>query len=298
MNGDTEVWREFWADNADESSSGCLPNRRASIEEAQRAVWREFIKGVPQGSRLLDLATGDARVLGWINDDRPDLRLIGVDVAPELPPAPEGAETLTDVPMEDLPFGGDKFAAVVSQFGFEYGDVDAAVEEISRVLAPGGIVGLMVHRGDGPILEHNLKRREAIAWVIEEKRVPQVVSAALTAPNGGIQAAAQVGAALAVLGANRYGEKSPAWEICEAIRLAVAMGQQDGAQSIVEAIATIEAKAGNELGRICSLESACQTADDREGVVAAFGAHGLEPQATTVVTEPSGRAFADFISFE
>lgn len=61
--------------------------------------------------------------------------------------------------MESLPFRDGEFAAVISQLGFEYGEVAKVAAEAARVLAPAGKVGLMVHRGDGPILEHSLARR-------------------------------------------------------------------------------------------------------------------------------------------
>ncbi|NBC88461.1 MAG: methyltransferase domain-containing protein [Alphaproteobacteria bacterium] len=296
---DARAWGEFWKANAGGDSTGCLPERWAAIEAAQRAAWRGFAERLPQAARLLDLATGDGRVLRWLRAERGDLDLSGIDRAPELPPAPEGTTTRGGVAMEDLPFETDSFEAVTSQFGFEYGDTRAVAAEIARVLAPDGRVGLMVHRGDGPILEHNVQRRAAIRWAVEEKAVPATVIRAANDPGGGVDAASQVAAAIAMLGAKAHGRETPAWEIPEAIRRAVVVGAQRGADTaaIGATIEAIAAQADNELGRIASLERACDRADSRHDLVAAFAAHGLALEKTGAVAEPSGRTIADFLTF-
>lgn len=294
---DRAAWSDFWANNAGSTAGGCLPTRSAEIEAAQRAMWASFVADLPKGAAVLDLATGDGRVLGWMKAERDDLSLFGIDFAPDLPDAPEGTETRGGIAMEDLPLDTDTQLAVVSQFGFEYGDVAAIAKEIARVLAPAGKVGLMIHRGDGPILEHNLGRSAAIEWAISEKSVGAVVRNALTAPNGGQDAAAQVCAALAMLGANKFGQNTPAWEIPEAMRRAIVMGKDDGTEGILEVITAVEEQAANETGRIASLQRACATADDRATIVEAFSKQGLTLQSTQEVSEPSGRALADFLTF-
>jgi SAM-dependent methyltransferase len=294
---DAAAWSDFWAANAGAPQGGCLPQRWAAIEEAQADAWRGFIAALPEGAKVLDLATGDGRVLGWMHAARADLGLTGIDLAPNLPAPPAGTTTQGGIAMESLPFGDGEFAAVVSQFGFEYGDVSKVATEIARVLAPGGSVGLMVHRGDGPILEHNLARRAAIDWVLGEQQLGVILRQALDAPNGGPDVAAQVATAIGLVGANRFGEDSPGWEIPEALRRAVLLGAEAGPESILATISEIEARAANEVGRIASLERACGVADRREALTQAFAAHGLSLQAKSDVCEPSGRALASFLTF-
>lgn len=297
MNNDAKAWGDFWAKNAGGNANGCLPDRWAAIEEAQQGAWRSFIRDLPDGADVLDLATGDGRVLKWMHAERDDLVLSGIDLAPEIPPAPSGTTTQGGVSMEDLPFEDEAFDAVVSQFGFEYGDISAVASEITRVLKDGGKVGLMVHRGDGPILEHNQARRTAIEWALEEKKVSELVTNALKAPGGGPAIAAQVAAAIALLGANKFGESSPAWEIPEALRRACIMGQRSGTSSVLNTVQAIKDQAGNEIGRIASLARACAAADARPEMNEAFAKSGLNPISTNPVKEPSGRAIADFLTF-
>ena len=297
MSNDAKAWGDFWANNTGGNANGCLPERWAAIEDVQRGAWLSFIADLPQGAHILDLATGDGRVLRWMLEGRSDLVLQGIDLAPELPAAPEGTTTQGGVPMEKLPFDDGTFDAVVSQFGFEYGDVEKAAAEISRVLEPEGRVGLMVHRGDGPILEHNKTRQDAIHWALEEKNVGGTVIRALNTPGAGVPVAAQVAAAFAKLGAANFGANSPAWEIPEAIRRACQMAPGGDIQPILDTVSAITAQAENEMGRISSLARACATADDRATLVGAFEAHGHTLSGTDAVAEPSGRALADFLTF-
>jgi len=301
-----DAWSDFWALNSsgpnngaagNNSGGGCLPQRWAAIEQAQQAAWFGFCADLPEGAALLDLATGDGRVLRWMLSKRADLKLLGIDLAPKLPMPPKGTETRGGIAMESLPFDDGRFNAVTSQFGFEYGDTLRVADEIARVLAPGGKVGLMVHRGDGPILEHNRQRQRELLWALKEKGVARKVKAALKNGQSGIDRAAKLAEKVATQGSAKFGETSPAWEIPEAIRRSCLMGRQAGVGSITETIGIIEGHAKNELGRINSLAGACKTADARDKVTGAFAAHGLVLQDTVAIREPSGRELADFITF-
>ncbi|MGB7417706.1 MAG: class I SAM-dependent methyltransferase, partial [Erythrobacter sp.] len=289
-----DPWGDFWARSAQNAGAdgssgegrGCLPQGWAGIENAQKSAWYGFVDNLAKGARVLDLATGDARVLRWMQLKRPDLALTGVDLAPRLPEPPPGITVRGDVAMEALPFDVHSFDAVVSQFGFEYGEPDKVAGEIARVLCDGGRVAVMVHRGDGPILEHNLKRRAALLWALRDKAIARKARAALKDGQPGIERAAKLAARTAEQGAKRYGGSSPAWEIPEAIRRSCVMGRQAGTGSIIETIAAIEAHARNEAGRIQSLASACRTADARDRIVAAFAGRGLIEIETRAVSEP------------
>ena len=306
-----KAWGDFWQANIGSSTGaragteggGCLPARWSAIEEAQKGVWAEFASGLPENAKVLDLATGDGRVLGWMANLRSDLDLHGVDLAPALPAPPQGVTTQGSVRMEALPSDDGAYDAIVSQFGFEYGNVRLTAGEIARVLKPGGTVGLIVHRGDGPILEHNAARRAAIRWVLDEEKAGDAVRRGLAeganAAGGGAQQAHDAAAKVARTALNRYGEGSPGWEIAEAMRRSVvgAARSGNGPAAVRETVAIIETQARNEMARIISLEHACRTADDRDTLNAALAANGFAPTHQRSLREPNGRAFADMLIF-
>jgi len=235
-------------------------------------------------------------VLRWIKEMRGDLELTGTDLAPVLPPSPTGITVEPGVAMEDLPFADASFDAVVSQFGFEYGDTAQIAAEIAAVLKEAGQVGLMVHRGDGPILEHNQVRRDEINWALDEASVMASTSEILSRTNN-VQEVVDHVAAIVAKAEAKLGNASPGWEISEAVRRSVIMGARYGKASITETMQAIEEQARNEVGRSNSLEEACTIADNRDAIVTAFSHHGIQLKATDAICEPSGRAFADFLTF-
>ena len=118
-----DPWGEFWKRNAaagargaaNGEGGGCLPQRWAAIENAQKGAWTGFVRQLPEGARVLDLATGDSRVLRWMKAARPDLALTGIDLAPQLPPPPAGISTQSGIAMEALPFDDASFDAVATE---------------------------------------------------------------------------------------------------------------------------------------------------------------------------------------
>jgi SAM-dependent methyltransferase len=160
----SSAWDRFWADDRQAGGGGCLPGPDNRIERVQAEAWRAFAAGLPRHAKLLDLGTGDGRVMRWMIEARRDLKPVGVDYAERIPPAPRGSRSRGGVRIEALPFGDSTFDAVTSQFGIEYADTNAAVAELARVLRPGGRFRLIVHRADGPLVRHNLARLEGLEW--------------------------------------------------------------------------------------------------------------------------------------
>ncbi len=291
-----KAWSDFWAQNTKSGQDGgCLPAKYQGIDAAQRAAWHGFVRDLPRKSALLDVATGDGRVMRWILQKRSDVKPVGVDMAPELPAPPKGARVRSGVPMEELPFPDAKFDAVTSQFGFEYGDLEAAASEIARVLKPEGIVGLITHRIDGPILAHNAARREQIGWAIDEQTLIEVAKGNLKLRASGLQTVSTKIMNAPAIGAQQFGRGSAAWEIAEAVKQTLSLGARDHPANVARLLDTIRDRARNEIGRINSLEAACKQTADADGFESAVLAGGLtQVSAEPMVDNVSNQPFADF----
>lgn len=293
------AWNAFWSAHRGGAGGGCLPGSSAALEAAQQAAWRGFAPGIARGGRVLDLATGDGRVMAWLLAARRDLKPVGVDLANQLPPPPRGAAVQGGVAMESLPFTAGRFAAVVSQFGFEYGDLPQVAREMRRVLADSGVCAVLTHRQDGPILEHNLRRRDAIRWAIEAEDLPGKAKRSFALRQTGIGAVPAIFDQAPARGAQQFGPGSAAWEIAEAIRQSLHYGRNDHPARVAGAIDAIVGQARGELGRISALESACAAIADAGSLERALADAGLRQVAITPVCEAgSERPVADFRVFQ
>lgn len=293
------AWNEFWALNKGSGQDGgCLPAGYQGIHNAQKAMWTQFAKSLPKNARVLDLATGDGRVIAWLMGARRDLKMSGCDMAEELPNPPRGAKVKAGVRMEALPYPDRQFACLTSQFGFEYGETALVAGEATRALREGGTLAILTHRQDGPILAHNLKRRAQIQWAIEEQGLPELAKRSLQLRSGGLAVVPLAISEAPAKGAAEHGAQSAAWEIAEAIRQSLAMGARDHPANVARLIDTIVSRARNELGRIASLEAACATTADEAQFDAAICEAGFEVVDNVPLVEAGkGQPFANFRTY-
>lgn len=259
---DRKAWSDFWAaKEGNRQAPGCLPAGLAAIDAAQEAVWRDFAGLLPRKAAVLDLGSGDGAVMRRLISARGDLKIIGVDFAPDLPPPPKGTRLRYPVDMEALPFPDRRFDAVTSQFAFEYGDHARVAAEVARVLKPGGKLCMIVHRSDGPIVAHNLPRREGLGWVLDEQDLIGKARS-FTGVRAGLGLAVPPAISAAVReAAARFGQGSVAVELSMAVERTLAMGARQPAREVVEVLAQLDSMARNEMGRIDSL---CRAACSRE----------------------------------
>ena len=76
------AWDRFWADDRQTGGGGCLPSADNRIEQVQAEAWRAFAVELPKHARVLDLGTGDGRVMRWM-----------IEARVTLPSDPEAAAT-------------------------------------------------------------------------------------------------------------------------------------------------------------------------------------------------------------
>lgn len=154
-----KAWSEFWHDQ--EIGSSCLagaPDIRRGLDDH----WIALASVLPPGGRILDLGCGAGAAGRALLAANPELRVTGVDFAAVPPAADWRLEIVPLTAMERMPFDDASFDAAVSQFGFEYGDVDRAAQELARVLRPGAPFSFLVHHSQSRIAADCVPHQRAL----------------------------------------------------------------------------------------------------------------------------------------
>jgi ubiquinone/menaquinone biosynthesis C-methylase UbiE len=160
-----DAWTAFWQESGQSRCTAGAPD----IWQALTQHWSAFAGSLALGARVLDLGCGAGAVAQMLLMMRPDTHVTGIDFARIPLVLRAHVELLSDTAMESLPFADASFAAVVSQFGFEYSRRDQAAREMARVLAPGARFSLLVHHADSPIAATNRERLDALAALLGPK---------------------------------------------------------------------------------------------------------------------------------
>lgn len=119
---------------------------RRLLRRVYRRLADDLVGAVPHGADVLDVGTGPGVLVDEIARRRPDVRLTGVDLSPDMVAAAErnlrrfgDRVTMRVGDVTDLPFPDGSFDLIVSSFSLHHWDhPEAAVPELARVLRPGG----------------------------------------------------------------------------------------------------------------------------------------------------------------
>ncbi len=157
-----DAWTAFWQEPG---QSRCVAGN-PEIWQALTNHWTSFAGSLASGSRVLDLGCGAGAVARLLLDARHDVSLTGIDFARIPFTLHRDVELLSDTAMECLPFAEGSFGAVVSQFGYEYSQMEQAAREMARVLAADAKFSLLVHHADSSIVATNRSRLSALVAVL------------------------------------------------------------------------------------------------------------------------------------
>lgn len=286
-----EAWVAFWAGGG-RSEGGCLPQAAQSINAAQFAFWDVAARGLPRGGKVLDLGCGDGAVLKFIRQTRADVKLVGVDSSPLLPPAPAGIALRAGIAMENLPFAAGSFSLVTSRFGFEYGDIAASAREVARVLRKAGRLAFLVHHSQSMIVSRNAGRAAALGWAARDSGLLARARAFAAARGTASMATPPSFRAAPGDAAVRFPGQSVAREFAAAILQTLDLGRGHDPSRSREAFDTLEQGAAHELARLAALANAACDEAKIGRVAEALRDAGLTTDAPEIFEEGKGMPFA------
>jgi SAM-dependent methyltransferase len=167
-----EVWTRHWASGSPHSCAGSYGDTYGG---AFAAFWRGVLARTPAGARVLDLATGAGALPRLFLQLAPELGL-DIDAVDLADVAPAWIHALPSdqagrlrfhgrTALEQLPFGDASFDRVVSQYGLEYARRPEALDELRRVLRPGGGCALVFHHAEARPVRLARIELEHIDWL-------------------------------------------------------------------------------------------------------------------------------------
>ena len=151
------AWDSFWRYDRLSSFHAApgAPNYGPPVADG----WRAFFAALPDGARLLDLATGNGAIAVLAVAAGKGFAVTGADLAAVEPTAfvTQNRDELAQItflagtPAEALPLPDASIDVVVSQYGVEYSDLSRSLPEAARILAPGGRMRFACHAAEGTI---------------------------------------------------------------------------------------------------------------------------------------------------
>lgn len=117
-----------------------------------RGRLRAFMRDVPQGGTVVDLGCGDGALLLAMRRERPDARLLGVDLAvsaPQREKMEKAGITVIESSLEDAPLPDDVSLVVMNQVIEHLWDVESCMEKVRSCLRPGGMFSVCTPNTDG-----------------------------------------------------------------------------------------------------------------------------------------------------
>ncbi len=158
-------WSDYW-NNGHLTS---LPqDYHGNYDGNIKSFWLETLKILTNGCQVLDLCTGNGAIAVITTEESSrkglDIQITGVDAAkinkdviisshPDMEQYINLIKFVDNTLIENLPFQGETFDLITSQFGFEYCNWERGAKEISRVLTKNGQLVLVCHSPDSHIIE-------------------------------------------------------------------------------------------------------------------------------------------------
>lgn len=188
-------WSDYWRSGRTDVMT--VQTTTGPVAFDTEPIWAEWFRTFDTGAHLLDLATGNGQVVGYASGagatSGRTFAITGVDYADvEAAGArlPSDCRLLGGVALEKLPFPAASFDGASSQFGIEYADTRSALQELGRVLKPGGRALMLIHHSDSVITRQTADQITAYDAVLGKSGAIRHARRAFTAHLKGLPAAA------------------------------------------------------------------------------------------------------------
>lgn len=167
-------WSTYWCSGVLHSCAGSFSG---NYDGTLAALWASFFRSLPEGARILDLASGNGPLAQLMLDSTPgsthhctciDL----ADVHPEWVSSLSETERSrvlfrSQTAMEQLDPADGTFDAVVSQYGIEYGHWESMIDQLPLLLTPGGRIQFVCHSQSSAIVSAGEAEGRHLDWALK-----------------------------------------------------------------------------------------------------------------------------------
>lgn len=173
------IWDTYWRDSRLRTAGADNVEVKAALD----LHWAQVAEQLPAGATILDIACGNGAAALAVaragQQTAKGFRIAAIDAA-TIDPAnfvKRHAELLRTIEfhantrMEDLPFADAAFDAVISQFGFEHGEMGKVSQEVARVLKPHGIVSVLAMPASANVVEAAGKKVKQSKYLLAESKI-------------------------------------------------------------------------------------------------------------------------------
>ena len=173
-------WSDYWRNSGALNSfaeSGAASGYAGEIAD----FWQLHLNKLTTDACVVDVGTGNGALAVLISEygkqHKRSWDVIGVDAAtinpaaslegkPELQQKLEGITFHGETVIEEMPFADSTIDCVTSQFAFEYADAKPALQEIFRVLKPGGELIVMAHHAESALVQDSQRGLEIFGYIL------------------------------------------------------------------------------------------------------------------------------------
>lgn len=150
MGNSEKGWSDYW--EKDSADGEVFVNAQGAGHPALAEFWQQQLECLPDGSRIVDLASGAGSVFAHL-PERHDHQLFAADISQvALKALEERFPNVTTMvcSADQVPLDDRSFDVVVSQFGIEYAGI-RAFAEAARLISTDGRLIALCHIRDGYI---------------------------------------------------------------------------------------------------------------------------------------------------
>jgi ubiquinone/menaquinone biosynthesis C-methylase UbiE len=177
-----QEWTRFWDESASITTFGSHTDKNYEFQLLE--FWQNQLSG--NFEKVVDLACGNG-ALSWIANEifvnaKQNTRVTGVDIANIKPfktldrkskryPL---VEFVANTNMDELPFANHSVDLAISQYGFEYSDIEKTVLELDRVLKPAAKISLIMHSTGSTLIRPTVDLIKESSRVLNEVRLHEL----------------------------------------------------------------------------------------------------------------------------